>query len=291
MRFGLFTPAANPFATPELLRRLGREADERGIDSLWFPEHVVLFDEYESSYPYAADGRIPTPPDSGILDPLDVISFMAGCTDRVRLGTGICLLPQRAPVYTAKEVATADWLSGGRVDFGIGVGWLREEFEVLGIPFEQRGRRADESIRLLKTLWTEEVPSFEGDFFSVRACRQDPKPVQDPHPPILVGGESDAALRRAANLGDGWFGFNLTPERLAELLPRLDEQLGAAGRRRDDLRVTTSPYLTPLTAEMIDGYAEQGLDEVIGLFFAASADDVPATLDAMMPLVERAHEA
>jgi len=189
------------------------------------PEHVVLFDEYDSPYPYAEDGKIPAPPEAGMVEPFTALSYLAAITDTVRLGTGICLLPQRNPVYTAKVVADLDWASGGRVDLGIGVGWLKEEFDVLQVPFEGRGARTDEYIGILKTLWTDEVSSFDGEIYPLQETRMYPKPVQSPHPPIHVGGESDAALRRAARHGQGWYGFNRPPAEVAVALEALWESV------------------------------------------------------------------
>src|SRR3954469_160234 len=164
MKVGLFAPLANPFATPEYIAALGPAVEERGFHSIWVGEHVVLFDDYASSYPYAADGRMPAPAESGIIDPFVTLSFLAACTTRVRLGTAMALLPQRNPVYTAKEVASLDYLSGGRVDFGVGVGWLREEFEALNVSWPERGRRTDEYLEILRTLWCDEVSSYDGHF-------------------------------------------------------------------------------------------------------------------------------
>ena len=175
-------PTANPFTTPELLAVIGREAEQRGIGTIWVGEHVVLFDEYASTYPYAEDGRIPAPPDTGLLEPLTTLSFLAAHTTTVRLGTAMVLLPQRNPVYTAKEVATLDWLSNGRVDLGIGVGWLEEEFNAVNVPWPQRGKRTDEYLEVLRTLWCDETSAYEGEFYSLDPCAMFPKPVQDPTP-------------------------------------------------------------------------------------------------------------
>jgi probable F420-dependent oxidoreductase len=288
MKFGLFAPLASPFATPEYITAFGEAADEYGIDSLWLAEHVVLFDEYDSPYPYAADGKIPAPPDAGILDPLDTICFLAGCTERVRLATGICLLPQRNPVYTAKHVATADWLSQGRVDFGVGIGWLREEFEALQVSWPNRGRRADDYIGVLKTLWCDEVSEFEGDFYTLPPCRQYPKPVQHPHPPIHVGGESDAALRRAARLGQGWHGFGHSPESAGERIEKLEGFLAEEGRDRSDFVVTISPYLSGIDPDKAKAYAEAGADQVVAIALAFSTDAIRPALDGLVPTIEAA---
>ena len=157
-------------------------------------------------------------------------------TERIRLGTGICLVPQRNPVYTAKAVTDLDRVVGGPGEnSGVGVGWLREEFEVLGMPFNQHGQRADEYLAAMRSLWCDEVSEFHGELYDLRPCRMYPKPVQRPHPPVHVGGESDAALRRVARLGQGWFTFGRLPEDLPPALERLDRGAGGRGppaRRR-----------------------------------------------------------
>ncbi len=288
MQFDLWVPTASPFATSELLARLGVEAEARGITTLWIGEHVVLFDNYESRYPYAPDGRIPAPPGSGLLEPISTLSYLAACTSTLRLGTAMCLLPQRNPVYTAKEVSTLDWLSNGRADFGIGVGWLREEFEAVNVPWPRRGARTDEYLEVLRTLWCDDTSRYDGDQYQLPPCTMQPKPVQRPHPPIHVGGESEAALRRAARAGQGWHTFNRLPEDLAAPLRRLDELLAEHGRLRADLRITVCPYFEELTPDRVAQYAEAGADAVAALVFAFGPDEVPAALDALQPCLDRA---
>ncbi len=289
MRFDLWTPTANPFTTPELLAAIGLEAEARQIATVWVGEHVVLFDQYRSRYPYAADGRIPAPAGSGLLEPLNTLSFLAAHTSAVRLGTAMVLLPQRNPVYTAKEVATVDWLSGGRVDFGVGVGWLQEEFEAVNVPWPRRGARTDEYLEVLRRLWCEDPSSFSGDFYSLPPCSMFPKPVQSPHPPVHIGGESDAALQRAAAGAQGWHTFNRLPDQLGAPLGRLAGLLDKAGRTRQDLRITVCPYFHELTPERVERYAEAGADAVAALFFAGGVDDVAPMFDALQPCIERAH--
>ena len=287
MRVDLWIPTATPFATPELLALIGREAEERGFATLWVGEHVVLFEEYASSYPYADDGRIPAPPGTGLLEPLSTLTFLAAHTSTVRLGTAMVLLPQRNPVYTAKEVATLDWLSDGRVDLGIGVGWLEEEFRAVNVPWPARGRRTDEYLEVLTTLWTDDTSSFEGEFYSLDPCQMFPKPVQSPVP-IHIGGESDAALRRVARAGNGWHTFNRPPEDLAEPLARLEGLLAEAGRTRAEVTVTVCPYFQPLDAEVTARYADAGADAVSALVIPVDADSLRAQLDALVPVQERA---
>ncbi|HEX4161139.1 MAG TPA: LLM class F420-dependent oxidoreductase, partial [Acidimicrobiales bacterium] len=268
MKFDLWMPTASPMTTNGLLDLVAAGAEERGIGTIWVGEHVVLFTEYESQYPYAEDGRIPAPPGSGLLDPMVTLTYLAARTETVRLGTAMLLLPQRNPVYVAKEVATLDWLSGGRVDLGIGVGWLKEEFDVLNTPWPRRGKRTDEYLEVLHTLWTDDVSSFTGETYQLPPCEMFPKPLQDPQPPIHIGGETPAALRRAARHGQGWHTFNRSPAQLAEGLAELDTHLEAAGRSRADLRITVCPYFNQLTPADVEAYAEAGADAVAALFFA-----------------------
>ncbi len=288
MKIGIFLPLAGPTATPDCAATLAVEAEGHGFDSLWFAEHVVLFDEYGSRYPYAADGRIPVGGEAGFLDPVGALCFLAGKTSRIRLGTGICLVPQRNPVYTAKEIATADVLSGGRVDFGVGVGWLAEEFRAVATPFERRGSRTRSYLEVMRRLWCDEVSEFKDEFYELPACRQYPKPVQRPHPPIHFGGESDAALRRVADIGQGWYGFNLEPPELTERLARLDELLAERGRARSDVLVSLSPYLKGCDEDKLAAYAEAGADQVILTVFATDESSVRRTLEDLAGTLLRA---
>jgi probable F420-dependent oxidoreductase len=291
MQFDLWMPTANPMTTPDLLQAVGREAEGRGISTLWVGEHVVLFTEYASAYPYAADGKVPAPSGSGLLEPMVTLSYLAACTSTVRLGTAMLLLPQRNPVYTAKEVSSLDWLSGGRVDLGIGVGWLKEEFDALNVPWPRRGARTDEYIEVLRTLWCDDTSSFTGATYTLPECEMFPKPIQQPHPPIHIGGETDAALRRVARVGQGWHTFNRSPAELAEGLARLDPLLREAGRSRADLRITVCPYFNQLTPDLVAQYAEAGADAVAALFFCFSADDVVQTFDGLDDCREAAARA
>lgn len=272
MRISLFVPSLNPIATPAFLDALARGADRHGIHALWVPEHVVLFDDYASRYPYAPDGRIPAGGEMGMLDPFPTLAFLASRSERVRLGTGICLLPQRNPVYAAKEAATVDWLSGGRFDMGIGVGWLAEEFRALGVPFERRGARCNEYVEILKRLWCDPVSEFKGDFYDLPACRQYPKPVQDPHPPLYFGGESEAALRRAARHGAGWYGF--APEKAGACVRRLETLLRERGRRPEDLEIVVGATRPP-SLDLVKQYRDAGARQAVLMVTGGSVEELP----------------
>ena len=281
MRIGLFAPLINPYHTPEYVIALGRGAEQRGFHSLWLGEHVVVFDDYASPYPYAEDARVPMPRDSGLLELFVTLGYLAAVTTRIRLGTGICLVPQRNPVYTAKEVATLDYLSGGRVEFGVGVGWLKEEFDALGVPFARRGARAREYLEVMRRLWCDPVAEFSGAFYQLPACRQQPQPIQQPHPPIHFGGESEAALKRVADLGQGWFGFNRTVDEAAGDIRRLGALLTDRGRSLDDVEVSVCPYMRPMDQDALAGYRDAGVDQLILMATCSGIDKLEPLLDRL----------
>ena len=217
MKIGVFATFMSPLATPQMIRDFGRRAEDIGLDSIWMGEHVALFDKNTYRYPGSKDGRIPVPAGGGMLDVTATFGFLAAVTSKVRFGTGVALVPQRNPIYTAKEMCTLDWLTEGRIDFGIGVGWNKEEVEICGYKWEDRGARCDEFMTVMRKLWTEEVSAFKGKWISYETARLDPKPIQKPHIPIIVGGYAEAAFRRAADYGAGWYGFNCDPARTKDI--------------------------------------------------------------------------
>jgi probable F420-dependent oxidoreductase len=285
VKVGVFVTAGHPGSDRAYLEAAGRAAERHGFDSLWVAEHVVLFDDYASRYPYAEDGRIPVRRDAGLIAPFTALSFLAAVTDRIRLGTGICLVPQRNPLYTAREAADVDWLSGGRLDLGVGVGWLAEEFQALGVPFARRGERCRSYLEVMKRLWCDELSEYRDEFYTLPACRQFPKPIQEPHPPIHFGGESDAALRRVADLGQGWYGFNLDPPGLAERMSKLRALLAARGRDVGEIEISVSPYLRSFDPAMLEGYRDAGAQQVIMPVFGRSRDEMLARMDKVAETV------
>ncbi len=274
MAFSQHTPAA-------FIRDAVQLVEEKGVHAIWVPEHVLFFPDYASTYPYSDSGRIPGDP-VGLLDPFTALTFIASHTSRVRLATGICLVPQRQPVYTAKMVADVDFLSGGRVDFGVGIGWLKEEFDNLGADFSRRARLCDEYIDAMKALWSEGVTEFSGETVTLTPCHFNPKPVQTPHPPIFFGGESDAALGRVARQGDGWYGYDMTPADLAARLPALDAKLAECGRTRDDITLIVGPNRHPVNAETARAYAALGVDQLVVPLFASSVEKLAVRADALL---------
>jgi probable F420-dependent oxidoreductase len=205
------------------------EAERLGFESAWLPEHLVLPVQMSRS-PHPGEEHPPVPPSTPVFDCFAYLGYLAGRTERIRLGTHVYNLGLRHPFIAARGVQTLDLLSGGRFEFGIGVSWLEEEWRAVGLDFQTRGRRVDEALEVCKQLWTEPEIEHHGEFFDFDPVAFEPKPVQKPWPPILVGGESDAALRRAARAGDGWLGMGHTQETVGRPVARLRELLADAGR-------------------------------------------------------------
>lgn len=215
-------------------------AERSGFATLWAGEHVVMVDEPESSYPYGEDGRIAVPADADWLDPLIALSFAAAATNRIELATGVLLLPEHNPVITAKQAASLDRMTGGRLSLGVGIGWSKEEYDALGVPFEGRARRMVEYVAAMRTLWRDDIASFTGEFVAFDRVRVNPKPHRRSIP-IVLGGNSDAALRRVAEWGDGWYGFHLADvEEAAHRASKLRAICREVGRDPTDLRLAVA---------------------------------------------------
>lgn len=238
MKFGIMFANAGPFAFPEGLENLARTAEEVGIESLWTVEHVVVPVDYRSKYPYSETGKMPAPESVPIPDPIVPLAFAAAVTRKLRLATGVVILPQRHPLYVAKEMATLDVLSKGRAILGVGIGWLEEEFEAVGIPFKQRAKRTEESIQAIRSLWKTAPEPFNGRFFKWGPVESQPKPIQQPGVPIVVGGHSEGAVRRAARLGDGFFPARGQLNSLTRLIDILRDECARVGRRPEDVEIT-----------------------------------------------------
>lgn len=206
MQFGVLLPQFGALArgadVPQRIRAVAQAAERLGYDVLWTAEHIIFPQTIGTPYPYG--GRFPYPVTDPILDIVATLSYVAAITSRIRLGSSVLVLPYRNPLVLAKELASLDVLSGGRLLLGVAAGWLKEEFDLLGVPFDERGQRMDEYVNLLRALWTQEQVTFHGRHFELSDAAFFPKPVQQPHPPIWIGGGSPVALRRVARLGDGW---------------------------------------------------------------------------------------
>ena len=255
MKYGFTLPGRGPLATPETLGRIARTGEELGYDALFTGDHILVPRNIASPYPYTEGGEFPGSPSGESMEQLTLLAFLAGQTSKIRLVTSVIIVPHRNPLVAAKALATLDVLSGGRLVVGVGVGWMREEFEALGLPpFEERGAVTDEYIRAFKELWTSDDPHFEGKYVSFDDISFLPKPVQKPHPPIWVGGESRPALRRTAELADGWYplGSNPTfpmgtPEQLAAGLERLAMYARRFGRDPSEIETIYRTHQFELT--------------------------------------------
>jgi len=253
MDLGCHLPNQGPLATREALATFARAADERGVASLWVSDHVIFPRTATGSYP---GGRFPHPPDKPYLEPVITLTAAAMCTTRARLGASVFILGHRHPVVMAKMLTSIDALSQGRLIVGVGVGWWKEELEILGAPFHQRGRQADEALRVFKALWTQDNPAFDGEFFRFRDVGFAPKPVQKPHPPIWVGGDSAGAFRRVATLGDGWHATSKTPAQFSEALGRLRKAADEARRPLESIELS-------LRFGLSDDLIEQGTQAIV----------------------------
>ena len=267
---------------PQQMADVAVRAEALGFESVWVAEHLVFPAEIRSRYPYAKAGVPPVNPATPLLDPLLLLMQIAARTAHIRLGTNVYILPLRHPIAVARMVTTLDVLSGGRFSFGIGLGWLEEEFTAVEIDFASRAGRTREAVRVLRALWTEETVAFAGKYFSFAPVKFEPKPIQQPHPPLIVGGESAAALKRAAEIGDGWYGVGHTPATAAVQAARLRELLAASGRADAPFELTVSHGGGELTRDDVAGYAAAGIDRVVSLPWrrAREAEDGLAALAA-----------
>jgi probable F420-dependent oxidoreductase len=255
MLFGVALGAMHP----AMFREATEAADALGFESVWLPEHLVLPVDMTGS-PFAGTEHPPVPPSIPVFDAFAYLAFLAGRTDRVRLGTHVYNLALRSPFVAARSVQTLDIVSGGRVELGVGAGWLRGEWQAAGLDFASRGRRLDEALEVCRRLWEDEEVSYRGEFFDFGPVMFEPKPLQRPHPPILVGGESTAALRRAAH-HDGWIGLDHTPESAAPLVDALAALRDAAGRSSASFTHTVGARV--VADADVEHLAAVGVDRVI----------------------------
>lgn len=259
MDFGIIFANVGPAVNPEHAAALGQLAEENGFDSIWTVEHVLVPAGYTSEYPYSPTGKMPGPEESPIPDPLVWLTYVGAVTKRIKLATGVLILPQRNPLVLAKEVATLDVLSGGRVVLGVGVGWLKEEFDAIGVPFGERGLRTDEYIDALRALWTQPEATFDGAFTWFERAKSYPKPAQG-SVPIVIGGHTKPAARRAGRLGDGFFPAKTSPDELTGLLDEMRRAAKDAGRDADAIEVTAGGAMD---VDGIKRYAELGVERIV----------------------------
>lgn len=276
MRLGLHALGIGVGAQRAVIDAVAVAAEQHEFATLWAGEHAVMLDQPVSRYPYSAAGRIAVPAAADWIDPLIGLSFAAATTTTINLATGVLLLPEHNPVLVAKQAATLDRLSGGRFTLGVGIGWSREEFDALGVPFERRGARTAEYVAAMRRLWRDDIASFAGEFVNFERVRVNPKPVCDRRIPIMVGGNSDAALRRVVDWGDGWYGFNLPDVAAAtERVALIRKLCREGGRDPSELRLAVA--LQHRTVDDILALSEGGIDELV--IVVTPPDDIAAIPD------------
>ena len=278
MKFALAFANTGPFSHPDQAIAMAQAAEAAGFESLWTVEHVVVPSKYDSPYPYDASGKMPGGEDSPIPDPLIWLSFVAAATQSIKLATGILILPQRNPVVLAKEISTLDHLSKGRMLLGIGVGWLEEEFDALGVPFADRGKRNDDYVAAMRSLWTQDRATHHGEFSNFDECIMRPQPVNGTIP-IHIGGHTDIAARRAGRLGDGFFPGKGSHEDLARSFDIVRDTARQCGRNPDEIEMTAggNGAIGPNALNEVKGLTDIGVDRVIVpsfLFYRDTADSL-----------------
>ncbi len=285
MKFGLRYCNSGPYVDPAKAAELVQGGEDVGFESAWTIEHTVVPANYSSTYPYHASGKMAGGQDDiDLPDPLIWMAYMAGVTSTIKFATGVMIVPQHNPVLAAKQIATLDHLSRGRILLGIGVGWLEEEFDAIGVPFADRGRRTDEYVAVMRELWTSDSPTFHGEFvdFDNTHCR--PQPAQG-SVPIIVGGDTKPAARRAGRLGDGYFPARGAPQEMLDLARRTAEE---HGRDPDALEITTS---VPEDLDEIPALAARGVSRLLVPVSAVAGQQVvingPGDLERWRPLIEK----
>ena len=252
---------------PDWVRGFGEVCEEVGVESVWSVEHLLVAEDYEPRYSYSADGRMPGAPGTVMPDPLEWLSYCAAVPSTVRLGPSLGVLPLHAPLVLAKRVATLDALSGGRVMLGIGVGWQIEEYRAVGVPYEERGRRADEAVGVLRACWSTDPVEFSGPFTTVPRSSVLPKPAQGSALPVVIGGSTPVAARRAGRLGDGFFPYVCGPNDYADLVTTIRSTAADHGRDPDAVELTVWPgsyrYGSAFDLDLAKRYAEVGVTRFV----------------------------
>jgi probable F420-dependent oxidoreductase len=281
VKFGVHLPQWGPTATRSGVIAVAQAAENAGFDSVWVGDHIVWPTTIRSQYPFA--DRPPTRQAAGYLDAFTTLAVVAGATDRVRLGIGTLILPLRHPLVVAKAVSSLDVLSDGRTELAVGAGWMKEEFDALGVPFDERGRRMDESLGILRDAWSNgEVSRFDGPYpFEEVACR--PLPLQPRGPRLWIGGMTRHALRRVLALGDGWYSVGFDPARLKAALEFLGDEYERRGRPRDSIRASALIAFdreAGLLGEKIQTLADMGMTQVVFGGFGTTVDPLLGAIDA-----------
>lgn len=241
---------------------LAQLAEGVGFESVWTFEHAIIPVDYQSKYPYSADGKMGVDPDANFVDPLIALTAIAASTKTIRLGTGVNILSQANPLYVAKQAASLDFMSNGRFELGVGIGWLREEFQAAGTPFERRGARFDDYIQAMRKVWTGDVVEHKSEFLDWTGFKSNPTPIQDPFP-VVIGGTKGKAFERVARYGNGWFAPTGSPDQLAPMMGELDKACADVGRDRSEIEVTAMWFPNAEDLSDVERYTEMGVGRLI----------------------------
>jgi probable F420-dependent oxidoreductase len=280
MKIGIVSINVGGPETAERMVALCQHAEAAGIESVWTFEHVVVPVDYESTYPYARSGKMGIAPEGWFVDPLISLGHVAAATTTIRLGTGVNILPQTNPLLFAKQAASIDVLSGGRLTLGLGIGWLAEEYEAMGTPFQRRGRRFDDYLSAIKKAWSGEVVEHESEFLSWHGFKSYPTPAQKPHPPILIGGTTQKTLERVVNAADGWYAPSDSREELARQIQELRRLATAAGRSPDSLDITIN-WRFGKHPDALPAYEELGVTRAVVLLGGVGEADPRKAIDVI----------
>lgn len=270
MKYGMI-PINIGVAGLEQMIGLARAAEKNGFESVWTFEHVIVPVDYESKYPYSTSGKMGAPPETPFVDPLIALTAIAAVTERIRLGTGVNILSQVSPLYMAKQAASLDFLSNGRFMLGVGIGWLKEEFDALGVPFERRGARFDDYVVAMKKVWSGEVVEHESEFLRWSGFKSYPLPVQKPHLPVIVGGSKGKVFERIARHGNGWYAPMGTPDELEPALAALKAACDAEGRDFAEIEITCT-WPPGAGRDAILALEEVGVARVVAMLPALGPD-------------------
>jgi probable F420-dependent oxidoreductase len=280
MKIGLI-PVNVGVASVEQIVGVARKAEDVGVESVWTFEHVVVPLDYSSKYPYSPNGKMGTQPETNFVDPLIALSVIAATTTKLRLATGVNILSQANPLFLAKQSASLDFVSNGRFMLGVGIGWLKEEFEALGTPFERRGARFDDYIEAMKKVWSEDVVEHQSDFINWSGFKSYPLPVQKPHLPVIIGGTKGKAFERTAKHGDGWFAPTATPDQLAPMLEELGKACDAVDRDPKSVEISAMWVDVGGGLDVLRRYEDLGVSRLIVPVFALGGGNPMAALDKL----------
>ena len=279
MKFGIVPINLGEFTDPQVLIPFVHKAERLGYESVWTAEHVIIPKHYDSVYPYNPSGKVPFRPDASIIDPLVALTFIAAATSRLRLGTGVNILPQTNPLYLAKWASSIDHLSQGRLMLGLGIGWLQEEFAAIGVPFAQRGKRSDEYLAALKAVWTGQEVDFQGEFVRWQGFQMRPAPAQAGGVPLVIGGVSAPAIRRTVRHGNGWYVIGKDLDEYRAHMRALDDECRRQDRNRAELEITAYWDYYRQGADSLPAYQELGVDRLLINVRALRHDSTDAALE------------